>query len=122
MIQVKEIKLRRGEGPPHECGVWHSFGSFFDADLKLKNWSYSAPEHGGYDKCDFRIVWEDGTEYDGRYDLKHFRVEAPNLGAHEGCFGQGRQDHESENPSSAARAGNRQRGNAASQGASSLIL
>lgn len=77
------IVLTRAEGPSHECDKPHSCTSFFDADLKLKHWSYSAPENGGYNKCDF-VITDDaaGIEYKGRYDLKHWRVECANLRAH----------------------------------------
>jgi len=36
----------------------------------------------GYDKVDFWITFEDGYVYQGRYDLKHYLTEFPNLRKH----------------------------------------
>jgi hypothetical protein len=33
-------------------------------------WGQSAPEGGGYDKCDFKVVWDNGESYDGRFDMQ----------------------------------------------------
>lgn len=78
-----KINLIRAEGPTAECGIFFHAASFFDADLKLKSWSWTAPEGGGYDKCDFWILDEaTGVHYEGRYDLKHWKDEAPDLKAH----------------------------------------
>lgn len=77
-----KITLIRAEGPTAECGIFFDAASFFDADLKLKSWSWSAPKAGGYDKCDFWIVdAATGVNYEGRYDLKHWSVELPDLKA-----------------------------------------
>lgn len=35
-----------------------------------------------YDKTDFTLLYEDGFEYKGRYDLKHYMVEEPSLFEH----------------------------------------
>lgn len=77
-----KITLTRAEGPLVDCGKPHVCSSFKEAKAILDRWSYTAPEHGGYDKCDFRIELDGEPVYDGRYDLKHWRVESPNLLAH----------------------------------------
>lgn len=78
-----KIELRRAEGPVHECDKPFKCESFFDANVKLKAHSWSAPEGGGYDKVDFTIIDEaTGLHYEGRYDLKHWKVETPDLKAH----------------------------------------
>ncbi len=81
MIKPKTITITRAEGPTKECGT-RTAQSWIEANAILYSWSRTAPEHGGYDKCDFHIMFEDGTEYSGRYDLMHFRRERPNLALH----------------------------------------
>lgn len=76
------ITLTRGEGPADECGTPHTLDTFAQADALLFQWSETAPAKGGYDKCDFRIVWPDGDTYAGRYDLVHHSREAPSLAQH----------------------------------------
>lgn len=81
MIQVREIEIRRAEGP-----TWTlediTVGSFREANQKLFDASQTAPETGGYNKVDFTITFEDGETYEGRYDLKHWSVEVPDLRKH----------------------------------------
>lgn len=79
---VKEIHLERAEGPAQLCGrpeVCHTFAA---ATRLLSSWSTTAPKHGGYDKCDVTVVWEDGRSLKTRYDLKHHEVEIADLMAH----------------------------------------
>lgn len=77
------IVIKRGEGPIKECDIPHTLHSFKAANELLRQWSSSAPQGGGYDKCDFRITDEASNfEYDGRYDLKHWKDETANLKAH----------------------------------------
>ncbi|WP_028449736.1 hypothetical protein [Chitinibacter tainanensis] len=73
-----------GQGAPTKPAEFNTFGH---ADELLSSWSRTAPEHGGYDKCDFKIVHEqagftEAEPYVGRYDLKNWRVHKPNLKAH----------------------------------------
>ncbi|OBW62929.1 MAG: hypothetical protein A9183_00705 [Dehalococcoides mccartyi] len=84
-IKAKTIVIERAEGPSKECGkpvtltgpdVWQK------AFYLLYKWGKTAPLHGGYDKCDFKVTWEDGQTYSGRYDLKHPDVENPDLDGH----------------------------------------
>ena len=81
-IAPKTITITRAEGPTKECDIPRTVHTWLEANAVLFSWSRTAPEHGGYDKCDFKIVFEDGTEYDGRYDLVHHRREHPSLGRH----------------------------------------
>jgi hypothetical protein len=45
-------------------------------------WSETAPDAGGYNKCDFVITWPQGGTYEGRYDLKHHTCVAPSRRGH----------------------------------------
>jgi hypothetical protein len=67
-IGVREIRLERAEGPSPLPGP-RTVASFEEADAVLREWARTAPEGGGYDKCDFRITYADGDTYEGRYDL-----------------------------------------------------
>lgn len=68
-VKVKEVWIQRAEGLPEEC-VERTFPSIALADEELRRWAKTAPEDGTYDKCDFKITFEDGDTYSGRYDLK----------------------------------------------------
>lgn len=81
-IKVKSIWIQRGEGPIAETRKPQTVGSFAEADRILMGWSWTAPATGGYDKCDFKVTWEDGETYEGRYDLKHNKIEYPSLSRH----------------------------------------
>ena len=74
-IQVKEIVIIRAEGLSAECGKKHTVTSFADSERILSYMSRTAPQGGGYDKCDFTVTFEDGESYSGRYDLKYERDE-----------------------------------------------
>jgi len=78
-----KITITRAEGPINVCGKAHECVTFEAADALLRRWSNTAPEGGCYDKCDFTIVDETvNFNYAGRYDLKHWREEAPSLKRH----------------------------------------
>lgn len=81
-IKVKEITIVRAEGPSRLCDIVQVAESFAEANTILMSNSSSAPKGGAYDKHDFKVVWEDGQEYNGRYDLKHFSEEFPYLDRH----------------------------------------
>jgi hypothetical protein len=81
-IKVKAISLRRAEGPHSSFGRECTVQTWSQANMVLRQWSSSAPANGAYDKCDFRIVFDDGSTYEGRYDLEHFSVRSPDLAAH----------------------------------------
>ncbi|MEC0526203.1 hypothetical protein P8822_00040 [Bacillus sonorensis] len=69
-IPVKQLVLERAEGTraKQTCTTWE------DAESTIARWATTAPDNGAYDKTDFYIVWENGQEYSGRFDLqyKHF--------------------------------------------------
>lgn len=76
------IKLTRAEGLIIECGkpvtvtgenVWKQAKSI------LYSWSSTAPENGGYDKCDFVVTFDDQETYTGRCDIKHYTCTDPDL-------------------------------------------
>lgn len=77
------ITITLGEGPVSQCDRPFTADSFRSVNTRLHRWSTSAPEHGGYDKCDFTIVDEVASiHYAGRFDLKHWRRGAPDLRQH----------------------------------------
>lgn len=70
-----------------------SFPSLEAANSFLTELAQTAPgPRGGYDKTAFRVTWQDGETYEGRYDLHHAlcRQENPNgqidLGDHMRSF------------------------------------
>jgi hypothetical protein len=78
-----KITLTRAEGLTDECNKPFVCSTFTEANAKLSAWSRTAPEHGGYNKCDFKIEGPDEIpNYSGRYDLKHWRIECANLKGH----------------------------------------
>jgi hypothetical protein len=81
-VAVTKITVTRAEGPSHSCGKPETATTYDDANLILARWSSTAPRSGGYDKCDFVIVFADDSEYSGTYDLKHWGAQTPNLAAH----------------------------------------
>jgi hypothetical protein len=42
----------------------------------------TAPHQGGYDKCDFQVIYADGHTYEGRYDLTWDDVFSGDLAEH----------------------------------------
>ncbi len=82
-VRAVSIWLNRAEGPRAECGEVTSEGPdvWAWADAQLATWSRTAPDRGfGYDKCDFKVTYADGSTYDGRYDIE--RGVRPDLAAH----------------------------------------
>lgn len=82
MIPIKSITITQAEGLISEAlgkPVKHS--SWTSAERHISNICRSAPASGGYFKCDFTIVWEDGSEYKGRYDAA-----CPTSDAYEGSL------------------------------------
>jgi len=69
VVPVKEIWLYRAEGPINEATREITTNSFAKADEFLQEQAKTASNYG-YDKTDFKVTWEDGSEYEGRYDLK----------------------------------------------------
>ncbi len=64
------ITISRAEGPAAECfETKHT--TWADAELRIKNICATAPQSGGYEKCDFTIVFANLETYSGRYDAAH---------------------------------------------------
>lgn len=95
---VKYVAINRAEGPTNECGAVIFYvgdnapvlDGYFKkamtyqvspADItnevirKFRAWGYSAPKEGGYDKCDFLVVWENSSSYAGRFDMEYGALE-----------------------------------------------
>jgi len=73
-IAVKSVWLNRAEGPVEECVkvLLEGSDSLETAQAVFAKWGKTAPEKGGgYDKCDFKVTFEDGETYEGRYDLQN---------------------------------------------------
>jgi len=82
-IKPAKIILTRAEG---QIGV-DSFdpteaASFREADSILRKWALTAPKELGYDKVDFKVIFEDGEIYEGRYDLKYKDITEASLENH----------------------------------------
>lgn len=65
--KIKKVTVIRHEGPTEECNVPRTFSSIEDANKYLNLNRYSVS--GNYDKHEFKILFDDGFEYKGRYDL-----------------------------------------------------
>ncbi len=77
------ITITRGEGPSDECGIPKTAATFTEANAILHRMSMSAPKNGCCDKCDFSIKDDSlDVDYSGRYDLKHWIIERPDLQGH----------------------------------------
>lgn len=90
-IQVKSIILIRREGPTHLCDKpkeflneflnihnedekedqWNKTKIFREANYELDLMSLSCSKGGGYDKVSFVVTYEDGEEYNGRFDMTY---------------------------------------------------
>lgn len=69
-IPIDSVWVSRAEGPTKDLGE-RTTSSLEAADAILRRWSRTAPEKGhGYNKVDFKITWQDGESYLGRYDLE----------------------------------------------------
>lgn len=77
-IPLSSIRITRLEGPP----CTESVTGFPAANAVLRKWSEDAPKRSGYDKCAFTLTYEDGVQYEGRYDLRHWQLEAADLLGH----------------------------------------
>lgn len=70
LIQPKEITITRAEGPTRLVGKPVVARNYLEADIELRRIAQTAPDCGAYDKTDFRIVFEDGMVYEGRFDAQ----------------------------------------------------
>lgn len=91
-IELIAVVINRAEGPAQYCGK-HTFfrpemkppmiesdngkpwrcSAMIAATTEIKfspRWGTTAPRSGGYDKCDFTLLWADGFTWDGRFDMQ----------------------------------------------------
>lgn len=80
-IAVSRITVNRVEGPTRELEGPRTATDFKEANRILARWALSAPPIG-YDKVDFKVEWEDGSIYTGRYDLVREDVSRASLDGH----------------------------------------
>jgi hypothetical protein len=66
----RSITITRAEGRTFECITVTLTGQdcMDQAVRKLRDWAGTAPDLG-YHKCDFKIEFDDGETFKGRYDL-----------------------------------------------------
>jgi hypothetical protein len=70
-LKIQEIEIKRIEGPPEQCERAFVTNTFSEADGILRRMAESSPDRGGTDRVDFRLKFEDGEVYNGRYNLKN---------------------------------------------------
>jgi hypothetical protein len=68
-IKVKEIIFEWSESAEIEDGL--TVSTFAEADQIIRKIAYHAPDNGAYDKTAFKLVFEDGQTYSGRYDVQY---------------------------------------------------
>ena len=77
------IEIQRWEGPIAECEETHRIEGenvWGRANALLLRMSRTAPSGGGYDKTGFKVIYEDGEEYEGRLELTADKT--PNIQNH----------------------------------------
>lgn len=71
VVPVKSVFVERAEGLIEECTA-HTYegeDAWTNAEARMRFWARTAPDKGGYDKCDIKVTWQDGDTYTGRFDL-----------------------------------------------------
>lgn len=79
-IRARKIMVNCAEGPTFLLGPKTAY-SFDDADLLLWRIAQHGPDLGYY-KTDFAIEFEDGTVYEGRFDVARWDRAQPDLRKH----------------------------------------
>jgi hypothetical protein len=69
-VKILKIEIVRAEGPVDKCGK-RTFVTWNEANSYLLTVCMEKPRGGGADKCDFRLVYEDGETYAGHYEANH---------------------------------------------------
>ncbi len=72
-VAPERIELGWNEGGHPETTIAAEDGHggvYARANAVIEQWAETAPTEGGYNKTDFKIVFADGEEYEGRLDLK----------------------------------------------------
>jgi len=72
-VKAVKIIIDRAEGLAHECRKTEHV-SWREAEERISQIRRTAPKEGGYDKCDFQVIFADGDDYKGRYDAKHWSI------------------------------------------------
>lgn len=72
-VKAVKITIDRAEGMHHEC-IKTEHTTWAEAEQRILDIRSTAPADGGYDKCDFKIEFEDGQTYEGRYDAQHTSI------------------------------------------------
>jgi hypothetical protein len=80
--KITKVTVTRAEGLTKECNKPRTVNCIRVASSILADWARTAPKHGGYDKCDFKIEFDNGNTYSGRYDLEHLSIRTPDLARH----------------------------------------
>lgn len=80
-VRVKSISLNRAEGCTRALEA-KTVTSFEAADAVLREWARTAPEKAGCHKVDFKVTWQDGETYEGRYDLVRADTSKASLATH----------------------------------------
>lgn len=80
-IAVFQITINRATGPIRELKGPRTATSFQEANRILATWAPSVPPKA-YDKVDFKVDWQDGRSYTGRYDLVREDASRADLGGH----------------------------------------
>jgi len=66
-VVLKEIEFVWSESGDIEDGL--KVTTFAEAEAIIRNAAKHAPDNGAYDKTRFNIVWSDGQNYEGRFDI-----------------------------------------------------
>jgi hypothetical protein len=94
-MKLTQVSLNRAEGPHNQCyGVVFSAlrnepvfegrygaGPVFTNDIEsavldmMREWGETAPRRG-YDKVDFKVYWDTGHSYEGRFDMSFGGLDA----------------------------------------------
>ena len=72
-LSAMAIIFERAEGLVSECRR-EEFTSFAEVDAHIRKQAQTAPATGGYDKCDFTVIFQGGEEYSGRFDMQRDHV------------------------------------------------
>lgn len=104
-MKLTQVSLNRAEGPHNQCYAvvfsalrnepvfegrwettpgWHGAagaGPVFTNDIEsavldmMREWGETAPKRG-YDKVDFKVYWDTGHSYEGRFDMSFGGLDA----------------------------------------------
>ncbi len=74
-LATEKVKAVRVEFPWSEAGfqkvAFNGLNVWRQASEFLRGKAWNAPAHGGCNKTDFKITFEDGNTYEGHFDLVH---------------------------------------------------